>query len=163
MHDMPLDTSLPGKASERGSMHPTSIILALVQETFLQMNFQLRIASDVETDYYNFEALNFPKGHPSRDMHDTFFLSGGYLLRTHTSNTQIHVMEQEAPPLRIISTGKCYRRDFDMTHVPMFHQFEGLFVDRQVNMTHLKNTLMVAMSKIFEQKATFECTEFYRF
>lgn len=149
---MPFDISLPGKARGRGSMHPSSRILGLVQATFLQMNFQLRSGPEVETDYYNFEALNFPKGHPSRDMHDSFFLTGGSLLRTHTSNTQIHVMEQENPPLRIISTGKCYRRDFDMSHVPMFHQFEGLVVDRQVNMTHLKNILMVAMSKIFEQK-----------
>ena len=105
----------------------------------------------METDYYNFEALNFPKDHPARDMQDTFFISKNIVLRTHTSPNQIRTMEKQSPPVRIIVPGKVYRCDSDLTHTPMFHQVEGFLVDKQVSFADLKGVLTVSLQKIFEK------------
>jgi phenylalanyl-tRNA synthetase alpha chain len=118
------------------------------------MGFEIKEGPEVETDYYNFEALNFPKDHPARDMQDTFFISDKIVLRTHTSPTQPRVMEVQQPPVRIIAPGKVYRCDSDLTHTPMFHQVEGLFVDENVSFGDLKGTLTAFVHKMFDEKTS---------
>ena len=137
-----LDLTLPGRRPQRGTVHPVNLILAELERVFVSMGFEVVEGPEVETDYYNFEALNVPPDHPARDMQDTFYLDGGFLLRSQTSPVQVRVMEKQAPPVRIICPGKVYRRDSDATHTPMFHQVEGLVVDKGVTLGDLKGTLM---------------------
>ena len=145
------DLSLPGRISPSGRLHPVTQIMDEVCSIFIDLGFAVAEGPDVELDYYNFEALNIPKHHPARDMHDTFYIDDSILLRTHTSPMQIRAMEKERPPLRIIAPGKVYRCDSDITHTPMFHQVEGFLVDRKVSFADLKGVLAVFCQKMFDQ------------
>ena len=146
------DVTMPGARREVGALHIISQVQEEVQEIFLGMGFELAVGPEMETSYYNFEALNTPEWHPSRDMHDTFYLSNGKLLRTHTSTVQIRVMEKRRPPLAIFSPGRCYRKDTpDATHLPMFYQVEVLHVDKNVSVAHLKGTLEILAKRLFGQ------------
>jgi phenylalanyl-tRNA synthetase alpha chain len=149
-----LDVSLPGRLPEKGSLHPITQITNRICSIFSQMGFDVVEGPEVETDYYNFEALNIPKNHPARDMQDTFYVSDNVVLRTHTSPTQPRVMEHQAPPVRIIAPGKVYRCDSDLTHTPMFHQVEGLLVDRHVSFADLKGTLTTFIHQMFDDQTT---------
>jgi phenylalanyl-tRNA synthetase alpha chain len=144
-----IDVTLPGRRPPLGTKHPISQITERVVEIFTSLGFSLAEGPEVELDYYNFEALNIPKHHPARDMHDTFYISDEVLLRTHTSPVQIRVMEKQPPPLRIICLGKVYRRDSDISHTPMFHQVEGLLVDERVSLGDLKGVLTVFVHQMF--------------
>lgn len=146
----PADLSLPGRALYFGSRHPISRIMEEVCSIFVGLGFAVAEGPDIELDFYNFEALNIPRHHPARDMHDTFYINDNILLRTHTSPMQIRAMEKQQPPLRIISPGKVYRCDSDITHTPMFHQVEGFMVDRKVSFADLKGLLAVFCRKMFE-------------
>ena len=130
--DRTFDITLPGRKEARGSLHPITQVMEELIAIFVSLGFQVAEGPEVESDYYNFEALNIPKDHPARDMQDTFYIGGEKVLRTHTSPVQIHVMEKQQPPLRIIAPGKVYRCDSDISHTPMFHQIEGLMVDEKV-------------------------------
>jgi phenylalanyl-tRNA synthetase alpha chain len=145
------DLSLPGRIAPFGRLHPVTQIMDEVCSIFVDLGFAVAEGPDVELDYYNFEALNIPKHHPARDMHDTFYIDDSILLRTHTSPMQIRAMEKERPPLRIIAPGKVYRCDSDITHTPMFHQVEGFLVDRKVSFADLKGVLSVFCQKMFGQ------------
>jgi len=149
-----IDVSLPGRVPEKGSLHPITQITNRICSIFSQMGFDVVEGPEVETDYYNFEALNIPKNHPARDMQDTFYVSDNVVLRTHTSPTQPRVMEQQPPPVRIIAPGKVYRCDSDLTHTPMFHQVEGLLVDRHVSFADLKGTLTAFIHQMFDDQTT---------
>jgi phenylalanyl-tRNA synthetase alpha chain len=144
------DLSLPGRIAPFGRLHPVTQIMDEVCSIFIDLGFAVAEGPDVELDYYNFEALNIPKHHPARDMHDTFYINESILLRTHTSPMQIRAMEEERPPLRIIAPGKVYRCDSDITHTPMFHQVEGFLVDRKVSFADLKGVLSVFCQKMFD-------------
>ncbi len=144
-----VDLTLPGRPYELGKLHPVTQILQEICEIFLRLGFDIARGPEVETDYYNFEALNIPPDHPARDMQDTFYLENGLLLRTHTSPIQIRTMLSRQPPLRIIAPGKVYRCDSDVRHTPMFHQVEGLLVDREVSFAHLKGLLTYFAREIF--------------
>lgn len=145
-----IDISLPGKKRTVGKKHPLSIVLDEVKEAFISMGFSIESGPEVEYDYYNFEALNIPKNHPARDTQDTFYFSPEILLRTQTSNVQIHTMEKVKPPIKILSPGRVYRIDeIDSTHSPIFHQIEGLVVDKGITMAHLKGSLDVFAKKLF--------------
>jgi phenylalanyl-tRNA synthetase alpha chain len=146
------DLSLPGRIAPFGRLHPVTQIMDEVCSIFVDLGFAVAEGPDVEHDYYNFEALNIPKHHPARDMHDTFYISDSILLRTHTSPMQIRAMEKELPPLRIIAPGKVYRCDSDITHTPMFQQVEGFLVDRKVSFADLKGVLTVFCQKMFNQE-----------
>jgi phenylalanyl-tRNA synthetase alpha chain len=145
------DLSLPGRLAPFGRLHPVTQIMDEVCSIFVDLGFAVAEGPDVELDYYNFEALNIPKHHPARDMHDTFYINDSILLRTHTSPMQIRAMEKEKPPLRIIAPGKVYRCDSDITHTPMFHQVEGFLVDHKVSFADLKGVLTVFCQKMFDQ------------
>ncbi len=145
------DLTLPGRAAPFGNLHPVTQIMEQVCGIFEGLGFAVTEGPDVETDFYNFEALNIPKHHPARDMHDTFYISGSVLLRTHTSPMQIRAMKKKRPPLRMIVPGKVYRRDSDITHTPMFHQVEGFLVDKKVSFADLKGVLSVFISKMFDK------------
>ncbi len=149
-----MDVSLPGRAPQKGSLHPITQIANRICSIFSQMGFDVVEGPEVESDYYNFEALNIPKNHPARDMQDTFYVSDNVVLRTHTSPTQPRVMEKQQPPVRIIAPGKVYRCDSDLTHTPMFHQVEGLLVDRQVSFADLKGTLTAFIHQMFDDRTT---------
>jgi phenylalanyl-tRNA synthetase alpha chain len=149
-----LDVSLPGRVPEKGSLHPITQITNRICSIFTQMGFDIVEGPEVETDYYNFEALNIPKNHPARDMQDTFYVSDNVVLRTHTSPTQPRVMEKQSPPVRIIAPGKVYRCDSDLTHTPMFHQVEGLLVDRRISFADLKGTLTAFVHQMFDDQTT---------
>lgn len=144
-----IDVTLPGRCIHLGAKHPISQITERVVEIFTSLGFSLAEGPEVELDYYNFEALNIPKHHPARDMHDTFYISDEVLLRTHTSPVQVRVMEKQPPPVRIICLGKVYRRDSDISHTPMFHQVEGLLVDECVSLGDLKGVLTVFVHQMF--------------
>lgn len=146
-----LDLTLPGKPFHLGRQHPLNKIMGEIEEIFVSLGFQIAEGPDVELDYYNFEALNMPKDHPARDMQDSFYLNPEVLLRTHTSPVQIRAMEAQAPklPVRVIAPGKVYRRDDDLTHSPMFHQVEGLVVDKRISLADLKGTLMLFIREMF--------------
>ena len=145
------DPSFPGKKEIPGSIHPISQVLEEITTIFFSLGFQVEEGPEIETDYYNFEALNIPRDHPARDMQDTFYIEDDVVLRTHTSPVQIHVMENQQPPLRIIAPGKVYRCDSDITHTPMFHQVEGLMVDEHVSFTDLKAILIDFLHRFFER------------
>ena len=144
-----LDVTLPGREPPRGHLHPITQVLGEICQIFGRMGFQVVKGPNVELDYYNFEALNIPRDHPARDMQDTFYVSDRVLLRTHTSPMEVRVMESQSPPIRIISPGKVYRRDSDVTHTPMFHQVEGLLVDKGITFGDLKGTLTSFVHQMF--------------
>ncbi len=144
-----IDITLPGKHTGFGHEHPLSRTLREVLDIFTRMGFGVQEGPEVELDCYNFEALNIPKDHPARDMQDTFYVSEDILLRTHTSPVQVRVMEKMKPPLRFVAPGKVYRCDADVTHSPMFHQVEGLMVDRDITFSHLKGVLISFIHQMF--------------
>lgn len=145
-----VDITLPGTPQKMGSMHPLTIVEHEIREIFLGMGFSVADGPEVEYDYYNFEALNLPPDHPARDTQDTFYITDNILLRTQTSSVQVHVMEQQKPPIRVISPGRVYRSDaVDATHSPLFHQIEGLVVDKGVTMADLKGTLELLMQRLY--------------
>jgi len=147
-----LDVSLPGRHAAYGSLHPVSQIQKRVCDIFVRLGFDIAEGPEVESDYYNFEALNFPKNHPARDMQDTFFVSDDIVLRTHTSPLQIRTMEKTTPPVRIVMPGKVFRCDSDLTHTPMFHQVEGLLVDTDISFGDLKGILTTFVHQMFDSK-----------
>ncbi len=136
-----LDVTLPGRPLALGHPHPLSLILEEIEEIFTAMGFEIASGPDVEDEFHNFAALNFPPEHPARDMHDTFYMRGGGLLRTHTSPVQIRTMQRRQAPLAVIAPGRVYRTDADLTHSPMFHQVEGFLVDTKVRFSDLKGVL----------------------
>ena len=144
-----VDFSLPGRKPQRGSPHLITQVTEEIETIFERLGFEVSEGPEVELDYYNFEALNFPKDHPARDMQDTFYFSPNMVLRTHTSPVQVRVMEGRKPPLRVIAPGKVYRHDSDPTHSPMFHQVEGLVVDHQVTFADLKGTLEFFVHQLY--------------
>ncbi len=144
-----IDVTLPLK-SDVGSYHPVSLIAQEISNYFKNKGYVLREGPEIESEYFNFSALNIPENHPARDMHDTFYFEDGNLLRTHTSPVQIRSMELESPPLKILCPGKVFRCDSDQTHTPMFHQVEGLVVDKNVNFAHLKNEILEFVESFFK-------------
>ena len=144
-----IDITLPGRRAGKGSLHPVTLILREIEEIFKLLGFDIAEGPEIETDFYNFQALNIPKEHPARDMQDTFYISDDTVLRTHTSPVQIRVMLEKEPPVKIIAPGRVYRCDMDMTHTPMFHQVEGLLVDKGINFSHLKGTLEHFLKSVF--------------
>ncbi|PIS42932.1 MAG: phenylalanine--tRNA ligase subunit alpha [Candidatus Kerfeldbacteria bacterium CG08_land_8_20_14_0_20_40_16] len=159
------DPTLPGIVPPSGHLHPITQMLERIWEVFRSMNYDLVLGPEIENDYYNFQALNVPPDHPARDMHDTFYLKGArgvkrergkygdLLLRTHTSSiSQVRTMEKRKPPIRIMATGKCYRRDDDISHTPMFHQFDGIAIDHNITFADLKGTLHYAMRELLEEE-----------
>jgi len=147
-----LDVSLPGRPVSTGSFHPVSLITEQISDIFSRLGFNIVEGPEVETDYYNFEALNFPKNHPARDMQDTFFVSDDIVLRTHTSPIQVRIMEKQPPPVKVIAPGRVYRCDSDLTHTPMFHQVEGLMVDEGISFGNLKGILTSFVHQMFDEK-----------
>ncbi|MYD78938.1 MAG: phenylalanine--tRNA ligase subunit alpha [Gammaproteobacteria bacterium] len=147
-----IDVTLPGRRSFSGGPHPLSRTLNRMQEIFLSIGFDIAVGPEIEDDYHNFEALNFPENHPARAMQDTFFFPDGRLLRTHTSPVQIRYMKTHQPPIRVVAPGRVYRCDSDVTHSPMFHQLEGLVVDETTTFADLKGVLEYFVSEFFEVK-----------
>jgi len=146
-----IDVTLPGRGESAGGLHPISRTLRRIETLFRQLGFEVHDGPELEDDYHNFEALNIPADHPARAMHDTFYCADGLLLRTHTSPVQIRAMEQQGPPIRLIAPGRVYRRDSDLTHTPMFHQVEGLMIDRDISLANLKGLLSRFLQLFFEQ------------
>jgi len=144
-----LDITLPGREFPLGKKHPVTKLLDEVVSIFLHIGFHIEEGPEIELDYYNFEALNIPKDHPARDMQDTFYISEEALLRTHTSPVQIRTYLKKQPPIQIIAPGKVYRRDADISHLPMFHQVEGFHVDQGITFSHLKGTLETFIHNMF--------------
>ncbi|MBR1663941.1 MAG: phenylalanine--tRNA ligase subunit alpha [Ruminococcus sp.] len=148
-----IDVTLPGKKVKTGHAHPLDATLEEVEQVFLGMGFDIVEGPEVETDHYCFEALNMPKSHPARDTQDTFYINENVVLRTQTSSVQIRTMEQRKPPIRIISPGRVYRSDtVDATHSPLFHQIEGLVIDKGVTMADLKGTLELLMKRLYGEE-----------
>lgn len=143
------DASLPGRAPWQGSLHPTTLVLEEICGIFQGLGYEIVSGPEVESDYYNFEALNMPPEHPARDMQDTLYITEKFLLRTHTSPMQARTMCSRKPPLAVIVPGKVYRRDSDITHTPMFHQVEGLLVGENISMAHLRGTLTAFLQGVF--------------
>jgi phenylalanyl-tRNA synthetase alpha chain len=146
-----IDVTLPGRNASRGGLHPVSRTLERITDIFGRLGYALADGPEIEDDWHNFEALNFPPHHPARAMHDTFYFGDGRLLRTHTSGVQVRYMKDHAPPLRMIAAGKVYRSDSDQTHTPMFHQVEGLLVDEHSSFADLKGTLAEFVRAFFER------------
>jgi phenylalanyl-tRNA synthetase alpha chain len=146
-----LDITLPGRGQEPGSVHPVTRTRLRIERIFAQAGFQVASGPEVEDDFHNFEALNIPKNHPARAMHDTFYFPDGRLLRTHTSPVQIRAMRAQRPPLAVIAPGRVYRCDSDMTHTPMFHQVEGIAVGEHTSFANLKAMLHTFVERFFEQ------------
>lgn len=146
------DYSLPGRFLPRGSLHPITLVLEEVSQVFQHMGYEVVSGPEVETDFHCFEALNIPPEHPARDMQDTLFMSENIVLRTHTSPLQVRTMLARKPPVAIIAPGRVYRRDSDVTHTPMFHQIEGLLVDKNVSLTDLRGTLTAFLQAVFGMK-----------
>ena len=145
-----IDVTLPGKHKELGSKHPLSIVLDEIKEIFVGMGFDIVEGPEVESDYYNFEALNIPANHPAKDEQDTFYINDKILLRTQTSPVQVRVMEQKKPPIRMIAPGRVFRADeVDATHSPSFHQIEGMVIDKGITFSNLKGTLTQFVQKLF--------------
>ena len=143
------DPTVPGYVPFGGSLHPVTLVTAEICKAFEELGFSIVTGPEIETDYYNFEALNMPPEHPARDMQDTLYISDSVVLRTHTSPLQIRTMLAQKPPVAVIAPGKVYRRDSDLTHTPMFHQIEGLLVDEDVSMADLRGTLTAFVRRIF--------------
>ncbi len=146
-----IDVSLPGRKTELGGLHPVSITIERVVKFFSELGFSVEKGPEIETDYYNFDALNIPAHHPARADHDTFWFDAERLLRTQTSGVQIRTMEKMHPPIRIMAPGRVYRNDYDQTHTPMFHQIELLYVDKKANFTELKGLLHDFLRAFFEE------------
>ena len=145
-----IDVTLPAKKNRVGHSHPNTMVLEEVERIFTGMGYEVVEGPEVEYDYYNFEALNLPPDHPARDTQDTFYITDNILLRTQTSSVQVHVMEQQKPPIRVISPGRVFRSDaIDATHSPLFHQVEGLVVDKGITMADLKGTLELLMQRLY--------------
>ena len=145
-----IDVTMPGKPRAVGKKHPLSIVLEEVEDIFIGMGFQIAQGPEVETDYYNFEALNMPKYHPARDTQDSFYISDNIVLRTQTSPVQVRTMEKQRPPIKVIAPGRVYRSDaVDATHSPVFHQIEGLVVDKGITMADLKGTLELFAKRLY--------------
>ncbi|MFH2046129.1 MAG: phenylalanine--tRNA ligase subunit alpha [Pseudomonadota bacterium] len=149
-----IDVSLPGRAVNPGSLHPVTQIMRQICDIFTRMGFDIAEGPEIESDYYNFEALNIPKYHPARDMQDTFYVSDNIVLRTHTSPMQVRVMEKRKPPIKIIAPGKVYRSDSDITHTPMFHQVEGLMVGENISFGDLKGILTNFIHLLFDDNTS---------
>lgn len=147
-----IDITLPGRGQTPGMVHPVTLVRRRLEAIFTAMGFTTVEGPEIEDDYHCFEALNMPPQHPARTMQDTFYLTDGNLLRTHTSSVQIRVMETQKPPLRIITPGRVYRVDYDQTHTPMFHQIEGLMVDEHVTFADLKGILETFLQTFFERQ-----------
>lgn len=147
-----VDVTLPGRATQEGSLHPVTRTLERIETFFRNAGYDVAEGPEVEDDFHNFEALNIPSHHPARAMHDTFYFDASTLLRTHTSPVQIRTMENQQPPVRIICPGRVYRCDYDQTHSPMFHQVEGLLVDTDVSFADLKGTIQQFLSVFFERE-----------
>ena len=145
-----IDVTLPGRGQSTGGLHPVTRTMQRIEELFSQLGFAVEQGPEIEDDYHNFEALNIPAHHPARAMHDTFYFDAQTLLRTHTSPVQVRHMETDKPPLRIIAPGRVYRCDSDLTHTPMFHQVEGLLVDRDISFSDLMGTLADFLKHFFE-------------
>ena len=150
--DDEFDLSMPGRPSSIGSIHPITKIMNSAIEIFESLKFECVEGPEVEDDFHNFTALNIPDSHPARAMHDTFYLKDNYLLRTHTSSVQIRAMDIQEPPIRIIAPGKVYRKDSDITHTPMFHQIEGLYIDKEVSFSNLKSIINIFLKSFFERE-----------
>ena len=146
-----LDVTLPGRGVGVGGLHPVIRTLARIEELFHSIGFEVADGPEVETDFYNFTALNIPENHPARAMHDTFYIDEKHVLRTHTSPVQVHYMQKHEPPLKIIAPGRVYRVDSDATHSPMFHQVEGLWVDENVSFANLKGVVQDFLQRFFER------------
>ncbi|MBM7558061.1 phenylalanine--tRNA ligase subunit alpha [Halanaerobacter jeridensis] len=145
-----IDVTLPGNKIESATKHPLTLVFDDLKDIFLGLGFEIAEGPEVEKDYYNFEALNFPANHPARDMQDTFYTSNGVLLRTHTSSVQVRTMEEQELPIRIIAPGRVYRSDeIDATHTPVFHQVEGLMINENTSFAHLKDVLIKVVHEIF--------------
>jgi len=147
-----LDVTLPGRGLGQGSLHPVTLTLQRIEKLFRSIGFEVAEGPEIETDFYNFTALNIPEDHPARAMHDTFYVDEQHVLRTHTSPVQVHYMQDRQPPLRIIAPGRVYRVDSDATHSPMFHQVEGLWVDEQVSFANLKGVVQDFLQRFFERE-----------
>ena len=147
-----VDVSLPGREAQMGGLHPVSITLNRIQALFAKNGFEVATGPEIEDDFHNFSALNIPEHHPARAMHDTFYFDGSTVLRTHTSPVQIRTMENQQPPVRVIAPGRVYRCDSDVTHTPMFHQVEGLIVDKEANFAQLKGLLIDFLRAYFEKE-----------
>ncbi len=145
-----IDVTLPGRGSGRGGLHPLTVTIERIEAIFRSIGFDVADGPEIEEDFYNFTALNTPENHPARSMHDTFYVEGGLLLRTHTSPVQIRYARMHQPPVKVIAPGKTYRVDSDATHSPMFHQFEGLWVDEDISFTDLKSVYTDFLRKFFE-------------
>ncbi|QKQ24151.1 phenylalanine--tRNA ligase subunit alpha [Candidatus Ruthia endofausta] len=148
-----IDVSLPGRHAEMGGLHPITITLNRIQSLFAKNAFEVTLGPEIEDDFHNFTALNIPEHHPARAMHDTFYFDKNTVLRTHTSPVQIRTLEKQKPPVRIIAPGRVYRCDSDITHTPMFHQVEGLIVDKHANFAQLKGLLIDFLRAYFEKEA----------
>jgi phenylalanyl-tRNA synthetase alpha chain len=146
-----IDVSLPGRGQSRGGLHPVTRTINRIESFFSELGFSVKTGPEVEDGFHNFDALNIPANHPARADHDTFYFNPDVMLRTQTSGVQIRTMEVEEPPLRIISPGRVYRNDYDQTHTPMFHQVEGLMVDKNVSFAELKGILHDFLNNFFEQ------------
>lgn len=150
-----IDVSLPGRNHQTGSLHPVTQVKQRVNDYFGRLGFDILEGPEIETEFYNFEALNIPSHHPARAMHDTFYFGDGRLLRTHTSPVQIRSMEKRTPPLRLIAPGRVYRCDSDLTHTPMFHQVEGLLIDKDATLAGLKGLLQDFFAHFFGRELAF--------
>ena len=146
-----LDVTLPGRGLGTGGLHPVTRTLQRIEQLFHSLGFATASGPEIESDFYNFTALNIPENHPARAMHDTFYIDSQHVLRTHTSPVQIRYMENNQPPLKIISSGRVYRFDSDATHSPMFHQVEGLWVDEEISFSNLKGVVQDFLKRFFEQ------------
>ena len=146
-----VDVTMPARFAGTGSVHPVSLVRQELIDIFAGMGFDIYEGPEIEQDYYNFQALNIPADHPARDMQDTFFIGGEYLLRSQTSSGQIRVMENKKPPIKVLSPGRVYRSDSDATHSPMFHQMEGLVVDRGITLNDLKGCLDEFARRMFDE------------
>ncbi|MCP5246290.1 MAG: phenylalanine--tRNA ligase subunit alpha [Burkholderiales bacterium] len=146
-----LDVTMPGRGQGKGGLHPVTQTLMRIESLFHSIGYEVASGPEIETDFYNFTALNIPENHPARAMHDTFYIDNGDLLRTHTSPVQIHFMLENKPPIKLIAPGRVYRCDSDVTHTPMFHQVEGLWIDEQANFASLKGVLANFMEHFFER------------
>ncbi|MDA7773533.1 phenylalanine--tRNA ligase subunit alpha [Pseudomonadales bacterium] len=147
-----IDVTLPGRNVEEGGLHPVTMVKQRIESFFKSVGYDVVEGPEIEDDYHNFEALNIPQHHPARAMHDTFYFDPNILLRTHTSPVQVRTMEQREPPFRIICPGRVYRVDSDLTHTPMFHQIEGLLIDKESSFADLKGTIIEFLQVFFEKE-----------
>ena len=146
-----LDITLPARTQGKGGLHPVTLTLNRIEQLFHSIGFEVVEGPEIETDFYNFTALNIPDDHPARAMHDTFYVDDKHVLRTHTSPVQVHYMQNKTPPLKVIAPGRVYRVDSDATHSPMFHQVEGLWVDENISFANLKGVVQNFLQRFFER------------